>query len=50
MFARIPPPKTPIEGFFVTEWSQFYPNDRSVNNSIGIANACASAVIRWAGR
>ena len=46
MLGRIPPPRTPIKGFFMTEWSQFYPNDRSVNNSIGIANSCAEAIVR----
>ncbi|MBN1592429.1 MAG: NAD(P)/FAD-dependent oxidoreductase [Candidatus Coatesbacteria bacterium] len=46
MFERIPPPATPICGFFMTEWAQFYPNDRSLNNSISIANACAGAIIK----
>ena len=47
---RIPPCKTPVRGFFMTEWSQFYPNDRSVNNSIRIANACAAATLDFAAR
>ena len=42
---RIPPHETPVRGFFMTEWSQFYPNDRSLNNSVRIANSCARAVL-----
>lgn len=45
MLGRIPPPRTSIKGLFMTEWSQFYPNDRSVNNSIGIANACFRSLL-----
>jgi len=47
---RIPPHKTPVRGFFMAEWSQFYPDDRSVNNSVRIANSCARAVLDSAAR
>jgi len=50
LLKRIPPHLTPLRGFFVAEWSQFYPDDRSVNNSIKLAYECAATVLNQTGR
>jgi protoporphyrinogen oxidase len=42
---RIIPNKSMVEGLFIADWSQFYPWDRGLSNSIKIAKSAVSKII-----
>ena len=42
---RVIPNKSCIEGLFIADWSQFYPWDRGLSNSIKIAKSVVTEII-----
>jgi protoporphyrinogen oxidase len=44
-YDMLPPMKTPIAGLFMADTSYYYPEDRSINESIAVARALADAAM-----
>jgi protoporphyrinogen oxidase len=44
-FDMMPPMKTPVEGFYMADTSYYYPEDRSINESINTARQLVSAIV-----
>ena len=42
--AQLPPMKTPIDGLFMADTSYYYPEDRSISESVAVARKLATAV------
>ena len=43
---NIPPVKTPVEGLFITDSCQYYPEDRTITGSIRLGTKAASLIIK----
>ncbi|MBF6025972.1 NAD(P)/FAD-dependent oxidoreductase [Lysobacter niastensis] len=43
--AMLPPMKTPVDGFYMADTSYYYPEDRSINESIATADRLVSVVL-----
>jgi hypothetical protein len=41
----LPPMKTPVSGFFMADTSYYYPEDRSISESIATARRLVQAVV-----
>lgn len=44
-FDMLPPMQTPVSGLFMADTGYYYPEDRSINESIAVAKALAAAAI-----
>lgn len=44
--AMLPPMKTPLEGFFMADTAYYYPEDRSINESIAVGQTLAQVALR----
>ena len=42
-YDMLPPMKTPVDGFYMADTGYYYPEDRSINESINIAQALVAA-------
>jgi len=44
-YAQLPPMRTPIDGFFMADTSYYYPEDRSISESIAVGQRLAEAAL-----
>ncbi len=49
-YSKLPPMQTPIEGFFMADTSYYYPEDRSISESVRVAKLLVAAASRLSHR
>jgi protoporphyrinogen oxidase len=44
-YGMLPPMRTPVEGLYMADTAYYYPEDRSINESVHVAKALATAAM-----